>query len=283
MKEIVLEIIRAGKERLKYPIITIYMIVLILWNWEVLSVYLFSSKPIETRILYIQTQYTDQWGRVLWPFCKAVLLAIGVPLLMWGLEFVLHKINGGRRLIKNVNNKAIREDKLDAARTEFYIQEARTGTKTIEQWEDRVASVEVSLNTALEANNRHMQELVVVKDLHGKEIQDLNNKIANAEDEIEAKAQQIATALIIKFEDDNEFKGSTMLYLREIFDMTFKKDKTNIAFGDDLMYPDLTATMYTKMLNTLNARGLVTIHEGKITVTLLGAAVYARLCDMITE
>ena len=47
MKEIVLELIKAAQEKLKYPILKIYIVVLILYNWMfylIISCQLMQSK-----------------------------------------------------------------------------------------------------------------------------------------------------------------------------------------------------------------------------------------------
>lgn len=281
MKEIVLEIIKAGKERLKYPIITIYIIVLVLWNWELLSVYFFSSKSIEDRITYIETNYTDQWGRVLWPLAKAVFLALFIPLLMWGLEFLLHLINGGRRVIKNKNNTAVRADKLAAAQNEFYIQEARTGTKTVQEWEDKVKSLESRLNLQLETTNRHIQDLESAKDLHSREVQTLNNKLSHFDDDMFKKADDMAFKLINLFENKEDFKDNTIQHLVHGFDLVLRRESLKDNWGINTIYPPMVNNMLGEILAAFVQNNLIKTAQSHAKLTLLGATTYARLCEML--
>jgi hypothetical protein len=146
MENVTLEIIKSVRDRFKYPIITIYIIVLILWNWDVLSYYFLSDSSIETKINYIEKHFNQNWSRILCPLLKAIILAIGVPAIMLGIEYLLQKINGSRRNIKFRNNESIRNEKLAIAIHEFKVEQERTGKKTIEEWEEKVKSIEHRLD-----------------------------------------------------------------------------------------------------------------------------------------
>lgn len=146
MENAILALIKEGKEKFKYPIITIYVIVLILWNWDVLSYYFLSDSNIETKINYIEKHFNQNWSRILYPLCKAILLAVSIPAIMLGIEYLLQKINDPRRKIKFKNNESIRNEKLAVAVHEFKVEQEKTGKKTIEEWEEKVKSLEQRLD-----------------------------------------------------------------------------------------------------------------------------------------
>lgn len=146
MEKATLEVIRELKDRFKYPIITIYIVVLILWNWDVLSYYFLSDSKIENKINYIENHFNQNWSRILFPLLKAILLAIIIPSIMLGIEYILQIINVPRRKIKFKNNEDIRNEKLAIAMHEFKVEQERTGKKTVEEWEEKVRSLEQKLD-----------------------------------------------------------------------------------------------------------------------------------------
>ncbi|MFY7727986.1 MAG: hypothetical protein ACOVRN_00565, partial [Flavobacterium sp.] len=137
------EFVKLFRERLKYPIITVYSIILVIYNWDVLAIFFFSNKKIEDRIIYINTVFKGQtFERFSLPLLKAIVVSLLAPSIMWGLDFVLNKINFKRQEIRNRKNQYAWKAKADLAKYEFEYEQARTGKRDIESWENKLNEVE---------------------------------------------------------------------------------------------------------------------------------------------
>ena len=181
MEQVTLELIKGVKDRFKYPIITIYVIVLILWNWDVLSYFFLSESKIEHKIIYIEKHFNQNYSRILWPLVKAIVLAVIVPILMLLIEVLLKSINSLRRNIKFENNDAIRTEKLAIAVHEFKLEQERTGKKTIQEWEEKVNSLQQKLDIIKLDNITIDEEKEQLKNLNKNYIEELVEKKSEVE------------------------------------------------------------------------------------------------------
>lgn len=287
MENIILEIIKTGKERLKYPIISIYIIVLILWNWDVLSYFLLSDNKIETRIKFIEKNYTDSAGRVLYPLAKAILLAIIIPLIMWGLEALLHVINGGRRKIRNKNNDDIRQEKIKAADAEFKIKEALTGTKTIQDWEEKVKQLEVSLEAEKKNSNSLSNQIEELTESYNLQIQREKKELTRYQQEnLGIETRDLARSEIDDFmlnflPELNQYEKKQMVY--EILGALLNKNDFYKFLIDKKKHSplDYENSMKIEFLPEMKKRNWVYIKKNEIMPTLLGFTIYEVLNNQI--
>lgn len=161
------ELVKLFRERLKYPIITIYSIILLIYNWDILLYLFLSSKNIEKRIYEINTVYSDPTFSRLWiPYIKALIFSILAPLTMLGLDYILLKINMRRMAIKSKRTFKDLDVKLNHATLEFKIEEAKSGKKSIEQLQERLTQIENS---------------------HSAEVNSLNDSITALENQVQTK------------------------------------------------------------------------------------------------
>ncbi|RZL41504.1 MAG: hypothetical protein EOP00_24735, partial [Pedobacter sp.] len=128
--ELIRDIFQSNKEKLKYPIFYTYLIVLLIWNWDVLSYYLISDASIEEKIVSIRSDYSG-WHRVYNPLFYAVFISLLVPYIMFALEWCLQLSNKNRKAIRYESNKLIREEKLQIARNEFLVEQEKTGKSAV--------------------------------------------------------------------------------------------------------------------------------------------------------
>lgn len=90
MKE-VLNSIKVGLlQRIESPLIGSFGIFFILFNWRGVSVFLFSSKPVEERLAYIEQTYAHPCTYLWLPLLFALLLTFAHPLIgYWVTKYLM--------------------------------------------------------------------------------------------------------------------------------------------------------------------------------------------------
>lgn len=150
--ELIRDLFQSNKEKLKYPIFYTYLIILILWNWDMLSYYFISNSTIEEKIACIKSEYSG-WSRVYYPFIYSVFISLLVPYLMFMLDWCLQWGNRKRKRIIYANNSLTRVEKLESARNEFLIEQEKTGKKDLEQLYQQVNEANQKLEIERKQND----------------------------------------------------------------------------------------------------------------------------------
>ena len=282
MKEVCLELIKSAKERFKYPIVTIYIIVLIVWNWDVLSYYFLSTASIEEKIKYIETTYTDSVGRILWPLLKAILVAVAVPALMYFIELFLSKVNSSRRKLRFETNDAIRNEKLKVAKNDFLIEQERSGQKEIEDWEEKVSTLETRLEVELTKSKELLHELTA-NSTHASEVQSsLRNQLAEQatkiEDDFRSDAADIGEQLLrsVGMAHLNYFERLTEVI--NVFESIISRN--NLYTSIFASYPVVDVNIRAlreKVVPEMEKRKLIKSNASRFHVTTQGFMVYEYL------
>lgn len=126
MTEIIKELLVFYKEKTKLPIVSTYVILLIVWNWDIISIYLFASFNMETRICLINNMVKSDWQHIVRVFCP-VIIALSYPFITESLSAWTDKkllsIRRERRSLKNQENE-------ENAESKFRISEAESGKRT---------------------------------------------------------------------------------------------------------------------------------------------------------
>ncbi|MFP9114127.1 hypothetical protein ACLI1A_09285 [Flavobacterium sp. RHBU_3] len=202
------ELVKLFRERLKYPIITVYSILLIIYNWDVLAVFCFSDKAIEERIKYINDSFADPYYSRLWcPLIKAIAVSLLAPTIMWGLEFVLKLINSKRQKIKDARNTEILLGKLQNAKLEFQIEEEKSGKRSLEELNKIIMNLENDLNIVKLDSVSHL-------DSEREKNTELTRLLKEKEDkfkEIESKYQEVSHA-------NQRFERESAVMTKEVSD-----------------------------------------------------------------
>ncbi|MFP9116653.1 hypothetical protein ACLI08_02590 [Flavobacterium sp. RNTU_13] len=186
------EIAKIFRERLRYPIITVYGIILIIYNWDVLAIFFLSTKPIEARIDFINTTYAGQTiGRILWPLVKAILISIIAPGVMLGLDFILKFINRWRQDIRDEKALQTWEKKKEIAIHEFEYDQAKSGSKTIQEWEAKVSELNNNIVGLHKQFDNERSSLTSSIESYNSTITSLNNELVTTTDNLEILRNEV--------------------------------------------------------------------------------------------
>jgi hypothetical protein len=174
MNDFFQSILEASKDRLKNPVLGTYSISFILFNWQPISILLFSRKTIEEKITSIDLTYYS-WETFLWPSLITIIIIFTPPFFMLLADIALNKVKNKRIEIRH-NEKTINLDnQIIIATKEFEIQNRKSGTKTIETLQETISILEkekrdliLSINSERDAN---LKEIKRIKELSKNEIE----------------------------------------------------------------------------------------------------------------
>lgn len=158
MTDLLKELLSYYKEKTKLPIVSTYIILLIVWNWDILSVYLFSSVNMETRICWIKNIVPGFWDhlcRIIFPATISFAYPFITNNLMYYTDKWLNKSIEDRTRILN-------ERRVSKAKAKFRIKEEELGTSDLKQLEVQIKELEGkrdSLTVSLESANNLNKDL----------------------------------------------------------------------------------------------------------------------------
>lgn len=158
MTELIKELIAFYKEKTKLPIVSTYVILLIIWNWDILSIYLFSSVNMEIRIYwikYIVPGFWDHLFRILVPALISFTYPFITNYLMFCTDKWLNNSISDRMEILN-------ERKIKTAKARYKIKEEELGTSDLKQLEAQIKELEGkrdSLTHSLQSANDQNEDL----------------------------------------------------------------------------------------------------------------------------
>lgn len=157
----------AAKERLKLPIVPLYLTLLVMAYWKPISIYILSTQNIEGKIgaiekLYIYWSFWDHLGNILILLLLSFVSSAIFPLLMWGLDSLLIHPNNYRKGLRITSKNIDRAQDLLIAKHKFEQTKILSGSKEVEEYnqsiedlkrsyEDRISNIE-TVSLQKEAN-----------------------------------------------------------------------------------------------------------------------------------
>lgn len=146
--ELVNDLLEGVRNRLKRPYFSSYIIAAIIINWEAILVLIYSSKAIEDRIYYVNSEYLDFYSYLVYPFVSALAFHIVSDFLMWGLEKITVTAVEGRSIIRHDKalKQSIRNTKLNEQKLKE--EESLTEYKERNHLNKKIAGLEKELSQA---------------------------------------------------------------------------------------------------------------------------------------
>jgi len=216
----------ASQERLKLPIVTFYIFLLVISYWKPLSIYFLSEKKIEEKIkeidfIYKNYTYCDHILNLLILLLLSTISSILFPSIMFIIEYLLKKPNKERKIIKNSTKDIDREEELKITKHKYDMNKILSGNKEIEDYnksiedlkksyEDRIKNME-NINDQKDKNFESQLDLII------KENQSLLLKI-NETNELNKSLDDLVNRYRQnKLEHPNLSKFNTIFENKELF------------------------------------------------------------------
>jgi len=104
-EKIIDKVIDNATSRLKIPIVSTYIIVLLFHNWDLVYYLLFQSGEATTKIAYIKKHYPNYWGGIFEAVGIAICVLVVVSLLDLLLTYVLKEVyKNKKKLTDQIND-----------------------------------------------------------------------------------------------------------------------------------------------------------------------------------
>jgi hypothetical protein len=213
--------------KIKLPILSTYMIVLIAYNWQIILYLIFVVKPMELKIEYIIEKHHDDYiPNIIIPIIISFAYTLTFPILQVGVNFLFSWF---KRINKNLN----RQEELDDAIHRFRLQQNLTGQQSLERLQANIELLTTE-NQKLLSDNKNL--LSRIKEENEKdEGADNFKKTVNSKKLKEI--EKLATDLFSKFKDISDEEKSVFLDIVNYFDSNDKylpvSSIANVSFNSD--------------------------------------------------
>ncbi len=169
--------IETSKERLKSPILIYYLLFLIFIHWKAISIYLFSTEPIEKRISKIERLYRywsqgDFFWQALLMLFFVVLINITLPFIMWLFDEIQIVPNRKRKTLLYKNNAMERIEELEKTKHEFNKSKIISGNVETEDFNTRIETLQ---NTIEENRKSHQKEVNLIKSTYEDQLKSIQD------------------------------------------------------------------------------------------------------------
>lgn len=181
MKEILQSIFKTSEERLKNPFIGTFIIAFIALNWKPIAVFLLSSSPIEKRIDFIASNFSDLWN-ILWAPLIISIFYIGIlPYLMLIFDkFTFLAFKNRNKNLYEVK-KIDLDGKKDVAISEIELENLKSDYKEKSDLNNQIKN----LNRELEIRNANIENTNIENSNLRKEINEMQKIINESESRIQ--------------------------------------------------------------------------------------------------
>ncbi|MEM8568311.1 MAG: hypothetical protein AAGF85_17755 [Bacteroidota bacterium] len=240
LADLINNLLQGFRTRLKSPIFSTFLISLLLYNWRSILVILFSDKPIEESLEFVQVRYLDIWGIVV-PFIIAITYLIGTDFIMMVVDRTVRNARNKRREYREDEEKNVARHKTELASFKYNEKEALAGAKTIEDYEAKIKSMQAQINQTQEnESNLRLQNSVLSKQLN-----DISLNIQGNHD-IQLTNKRLLLRLIRSYGPDLSEKGIELMFKLFEDNDTYEripKGRFNKVFLEDLVDYDLLEAM----------------------------------------
>lgn len=187
MKEIIESFLKTANERIKNPFIGAFISSWIIFNWKPILFLIFSFQNIESKLFYIQKQFSDIDHLIYLPLISTIFYILILPLLNLLFEILLKSPTSKRKELVTENRKqaiehekviAIEEIKLEETKTEY--RGLKSNNKLIEELQQKCIKLEEEINYE--------------KGKAKSEIENLKNEITQKEEIFKLEKQNFDTA-----------------------------------------------------------------------------------------
>ncbi|MFD2916376.1 hypothetical protein [Psychroserpens luteus] len=145
LKEFFLSFFESAKDRLKNPVIGAFVIAWLAVNWRFLAILLFSSKTIEQKIEFVETNYFDIDFNLWIPLTFSVFYVLILPYIMALFDWLSQKGIASRKLISKNHRITDIQNRQEIAAEEWQLEKIKEGSPDIQAMKLKISQLEEQL------------------------------------------------------------------------------------------------------------------------------------------
>jgi hypothetical protein len=231
MKNLLTTILKTNEERIKNPFIGAFISSWIIINWKPIFFLIFASRDIESKIIFIEKNYSQITFILIYPALVALFYIIILPYLNILFDEILKysvlKKNAAmivkrKKNIQDEKEVAIEEIKLEEAKTEF--RERNTHNKLVDNLQQQIKKQNEEFAKSKESYQNNIEELK--KELFQKE-QAMDKELKNLRERLETTLQEK-----YQLHDEALSRGNEINKLTTELEMVRNDNGQDIIFDD---------------------------------------------------
>lgn len=154
------ELAETVKSRFQNPLIGSVIISMLLFLWKPILFLIFSDKPIEERIAFVESNYQYGWYFLI-PISIAVFYVVAIPYIMWGIGKVLNKAKRG--IDSNDKNQKERdiETEIELQEKKKELLSRKNTNETIDNLNAELKNKELEIKNLNEKNKSFQTDLTI--------------------------------------------------------------------------------------------------------------------------
>lgn len=145
MKNFIDNILKTTKERISNPIFGTFMISWVAFNWKPIIFLMLSELKIQSRIKYIDNNFSDIYNLLFFPFIATIVYILVIPYLNLLFDYLLEYSRVKRNIITVSKQKLFIQNKKELAIEEIKLEEAQADFKERESKNKYVEELQKSL------------------------------------------------------------------------------------------------------------------------------------------
>lgn len=287
--------IESGKERLKNPFLLYYILFAVIMHWKAVSLFAFSTDPIEKRIFRIERLYRNWtqadffWQSVLM-LIIVLIINIGLPYVMWLFDAMHILPNNKRKSLLHASNSIDRMEELEKTKHDFSKNKIISGNVEAEDFNKRVETLQ---NTIEENRKSHQSEVDLILKTNEEQLNSLRKQYDSATEiyqkEIDKKNKNLSLLqgqiLQSQVSDiDSDTTSELMNYYNSLDnserkDLLYIMDSLERVMPEGNQFPDKFMKRRKDMINYLLSQGIIAVIDIELSpfifrLTLLGKQTY---------
>ncbi|MEO4005917.1 hypothetical protein [Flavobacterium sp. CAU 1735] len=213
--------------KIKLPILSTYVIVLLAYNWQIILYLLFVARPMEFKIEYIIEKHHDKYfSNIIIPIIISFAYTLIFPILQVAVNFLF---NWFKKINKNLN----RQEELDDALHRFHLQQNLTGQQSLERLQANIELLSTE-NQKLLSDNKNLLSLIKKENERGEGADNFKKTVNQKRIK---ETEKLASDLFLKFENFSNEEKSAFLDIINYFDSNDKtlsaRSISNLSFHSD--------------------------------------------------
>lgn len=191
MKDLIKDIIKSSRDRVKTPITGSFILAFVIYNWRSLLYLIFSDVTIEDKIEHVNETYCNIWALV-GPLAIAIAHMIIVPYIMMVLEVLTNSAIEGRKSHKNKQKLFDLKIQKEIQFRKAEIQKIKFGKKEIDELNQRIEILDNELNKnseqytqQIESYNKLLEGFKYIEEENQTQILELSKNLKQQDDNLQ--------------------------------------------------------------------------------------------------
>ena len=152
-----------GKQRLKNPLISAFIVSWVIVNWKPLAVLIYYKKGILEKISTV-TMYSEDWSLWLYPLICSIFYTVFLPMIMVGIDKATNWAIILRKVKRSDIIQAELKNELNLLELKNKIERSKADNQNLEELNNKISTLESDLKQETELRKQKIEEYNKIKE-----------------------------------------------------------------------------------------------------------------------